>query len=94
MKKLYYSIREVSELLKEKQSTLRFWEKEFEELSPRRTAGGRRLYSESDIKLLERIQYFLHEAGFSIEGARRSLLGKEPGIGILERLENIKKILE
>ena len=94
MKKIYYSIGEVSEILREKQSTLRYWEKEFNELSPRRSSGGRRLYTERDVKLLKRIQHFLHEAKYSIEGARRCFKKKEPETDILERLEKIKRILE
>jgi len=94
VKKIYYSIGEVAELLQEKQSTLRYWEKEFNELKPRRSSGGRRLYTEQDINLLKKIQYFLHEAKYSIEGARRCFNKRSPESNILERLENIKRILE
>jgi DNA-binding transcriptional MerR regulator len=94
VKKIYYTIGEVSELLGEKQSTLRYWEKEFKLLTPRRSSGGRRLYTEQDINLLKKIQYFLHEAKYSIEGARRCFNEKSTESNILERLENIKRILE
>ncbi len=94
MKKIYYTIGEVAELLGERQSTLRYWESEFEELSPRRSDGGRRLYSESDIELLRRIKYFLHEMKFSIKGAKKRLMKKTSDIDLIERLERIKKILE
>jgi DNA-binding transcriptional MerR regulator len=94
MKRIYYSIGEVSELLGEKQSTLRYWESEFSELSPRRSSGGRRIYTESDVKLLKRIQYYLHKVKYSIEGARRHFKQREPEIDIIDNLERIKRILE
>jgi len=94
LKKIYYTIGEVADILREKQSTLRYWEKEFKLLTPRRSSGGRRLYTEQDMNLLKKIQYFLHEAKYSIEGARRRFKKKSPDSNILDRLVKIKNILE
>ena len=94
MKKIYYTIGEVADILGEKQSTLRYWEKEFKLLTPRRSSGGRRLYTEQEINLLKKIQYFLHEAKYSIEGARRRFNKRSPDSDILDKLEKIRKILE
>ncbi len=68
-----YRIGEAADLLELKAYVLRFWESEFPQLQPVRTAKGQRLYSEETIALLRRIRYLLHEKGMTIEGARRVL---------------------
>ncbi len=56
--KVYYSIKEVSELLHVPLPTLRFWEREVQQLQPRTNAGHTRFYSEKDIQILRRLIYF------------------------------------
>ena len=56
--KVYYSIKEVSELLQVPLPTLRFWEREVQQLTPRKNAGHTRFYSEEDIQTLRRLIYF------------------------------------
>lgn len=68
-----YRIGEAADLLELKTYVLRFWESEFPQLQPVRTAKGQRLYSEETIALLRRIRYLLHEKGMTIDGARRVL---------------------
>lgn len=68
-----YRIGEAADLLELKTYVLRFWESEFPQLQPVRTAKGQRLYSEDTIALLRRIRYLLHEKGMTIDGARRVL---------------------
>lgn len=70
-----YRIGEAAELLGLKTHVLRFWEKEFSQLVPRRTDKGQRYYTESDLALLRRIRQLLHEQGMTIAGARRVLEG-------------------
>ena len=94
MKKMFYTIKEISKLLDENESTLRFWEGEFKELRPRRSSGGKRLYSEDDIKLLEKIKYLLRERKFSIEGAKEHMSGKAEELDLIGRLEEVKRVLE
>jgi DNA-binding transcriptional MerR regulator len=94
MKKMFYTIKEVSDLLGENESTLRFWEGEFKELRPRRSSGGKRLYSGADIKLLEKIKYLLRERKVSIEGAKDHLSGKTEELDLIGRLEEVKRVLE
>lgn len=94
MKKIYRTISEVAEMLEENPSTLRFWEDEFRQISPRRSSGGKRLYQESDIEILRKIRYLLREKKLSIEGAREQLSEESTDIDIIERLEKIKRILE
>ena len=68
-----YRIGEAAELLNLKTHVLRFWETEFPQLDPLRTDKGQRLYTETHLALLRRIQQLLHEQGMTIEGARRVL---------------------
>lgn len=71
----FYRIGEVAELLNVKDSTLRFWEKEFPQLNPSRSRNGQRVYTEDDVAMFRRIQQLLHEIGLTINGARRVLEG-------------------
>ena len=73
-----YRIGEAATLLDLKTYVLRFWESEFPQLQPVRTAKGQRLYTEETIALLRRIRYLLHEKGMTIDGARRVLEEGEP----------------
>ncbi len=80
--RLYYSIREVAELLGEKPHVLRYWETEFEALSPRKSRAGKRVYTEEDLAVVRRIRHLLREEQYTIAGARRVLeaeRGRKPG---------------
>lgn len=68
--KVYYRIADVAELLGVPASTLRFWEKEFSELRPRRTGTRQRLYTPGDVELLDLIRFLVHERGLKIDAAR------------------------
>lgn len=69
IKKLYYSIGEVSEILDVKKYVLRYWEQEFSSLSPSKNSAGNRVYKDKDIALLKLIKYLLYEKKYTIEGA-------------------------
>ena len=71
--KRYYSIGEVSQLFGVKPSVLRFWEENFKELRPRKSGGGKRLYTQDDIKVIERIYHLTREEGYTLEGAEKAL---------------------
>ena len=73
LKKLYYSISEVSEMTGLKQYVLRYWETEFPELKPQKNRAGNRVYREKDVKLIKEIMKLLYEQKFTIEGARQKL---------------------
>ncbi len=79
IRKLYYSIREVSERVGQKPHVLRYWETEFEQLRPKKNRAGNRAYTERDIEVLERIQHLLKEEKYTIEGARQVLDGGGSG---------------
>lgn len=71
--KLYYSIGEVSELLKVKPHVLRYWETQFPVLNPKKNRAGNRTYRLREIKLLMAIRNLLYDKKFTIAGARRKL---------------------
>ena len=76
-----YKIGEAAALLNLKTYVLRFWETEFSQIVPSRTETGRRVYTEEDLALLERIRFLLYEHGLTIEGARR-VLSEEAAKGV------------
>ncbi len=73
IKKLYYSIGEVSELTELKQYVLRYWESEFPQLAPSKNRAGNRTYRQKDIELVNFIKALLYEKKYTIEGARQKL---------------------
>jgi DNA-binding transcriptional MerR regulator len=77
VKKLYYSIGEVSELTQLKAYVLRYWETEFSQLSPPKNRAGNRTYRQKDIDMILNIKDLLYNKKFTIEGARSVIAGKE-----------------
>jgi DNA-binding transcriptional MerR regulator len=74
IKKLYYSISEVSKITDLEQYVLRYWESEFEQLKPAKNRAGNRIYTNRDIKLILYIKKLLREERYTIEGAKQVLL--------------------
>ena len=77
-KKRYFAIREASTLCGVQPHVLRYWEKEFPQIAPRKRAGNRRYYQTEDIVLLRRIRSLLYDQGYTINGARSLLKSKNP----------------
>lgn len=73
IKKLYYSISEVSKITDIEQYVLRYWETEFEELNPQKNRAGNRIYTNKDIRLILYIKELLREKKYTIEGAKKIL---------------------
>ena len=73
IRKLYYSIREVSETTGLKPHVLRYWESEFETLRPKKNRAGNRTYTSRDLDVVLRIQRLLRDEKYTIEGARHAL---------------------
>ena len=71
--KLYYSISEVAQITGIKPYVLRFWEKEFGLLRPKKNKAGNRSYQQKDIDLINQIKHLLYEEGYTIEGAGSKL---------------------
>jgi len=96
-KRLYYSIQEVADHFAVNVSLLRFWEKEFENIHPKKTAGGTRQYTRDDIRELEIIYHLVKEKGMTLEGARQTLKSNKDDqtkrAEAVTRLTDIKKEL-
>jgi len=94
MEKLFYSISEVAELFQVNQSNLRFWEKEFKQLTPKRNAKGTRFYTPDDISVIKSIIYLVNEQKLTLEGAKRKLSQKKDVVAkqseVVERLKKIR----
>jgi DNA-binding transcriptional MerR regulator len=73
IERMYWSIGEVADELGVNTSLLRYWEKEFGTLRPKRTNKGERLYSKDDIVQLRRIQHLVKDRGFTLQGAKSQL---------------------
>lgn len=72
-KKQFYSIGEAAEIVGTNESTLRFWEREFKEIKPRRASRGVRLYSNGDLEIVKLIHYLVKEKGLTLDGAKKRL---------------------
>jgi len=71
--KLYYSIKEVSELTELKPYVLRYWEGEFPSLNPSKNKAGNRIYKKNDISVILNIKELLYDKKFTIKGAIEEL---------------------
>ena len=71
--KLYFRIGEVSRIAGVPAYVLRFWEKEFPRIRPKRAPSGQRLYRKKDVERILTVKHLLYEKKFTIEGARRRL---------------------
>lgn len=102
--KMWFSIGETAEALNIPASTLRFWEKEFDMLKPRKNKKGDRFYSKNDLSILRTIQYLTKVKGYTLQGAKTAIKNdfmKEAEtaaivstlMGIKSKLLEIKKLL-
>ena len=96
--KRYYTIGEVAKTFEVNTSLLRFWEKEFKEIQPKKKSSGVRKYTPQDIRNIKLIFHLLKEKGMTIEGAKNHLKNskssEENKMDVLKKLERIKKELE
>ena len=95
--KRYYGIGEVAEAFKVNTSLIRFWEKEFDAIKPKKNAKGNRMFTPDDIKNLELIYHLVKERGFTLEGAKIHLKEEKQktltNFEIIRKLERIKSEL-
>lgn len=95
--KLYYSIGEVSEMFNVNASLIRFWEKEFEIIKPKKNAKGNRLFTVKDIQNFKLIYHLVKEQKLTLDGARKKLKENKESINhdmnVIDRLKSIKQQL-
>jgi DNA-binding transcriptional MerR regulator len=95
--KRYYKIGEVAKAFSVNTSLIRFWEKEFDLIKPKKNAKGNRLFTSIDISNFKLIYNLVKERGFTLEGAKQKLKKNPEGIvnnyEIISRLEAVKSEL-
>lgn len=95
--KIYYSIGEVSSMFDVNTSLIRFWEKEFDILKPKKNKKGNRLFTERDVKYLHMIYHLVKEKGYTLQGAKDELKNNidevENKIAVLATLHHLKNFL-
>lgn len=88
--KLYYSMGEIAKAFNVNQSLIRFWDKEFDILKPKKNAKGNRMFTPEDVKNLQLIYHLVKERGFTLEGAKVHL--KEGQKKTLDKFDIIRKL--
>ncbi len=95
--KLYYSIGEVAEILDVNTSLVRFWEKEFSILKPKKNKKGNRQFTKDDLSNLKMIYHLVKERGFTLQGAKEKLKGGKSSakkeVEIVSSLQKVKDFL-
>tara|TARA_B100001094_G_scaffold20481_1_gene17340 strand:- start:2799 stop:3116 length:318 start_codon:yes stop_codon:yes gene_type:complete len=91
--KLYYTIGEVSKAFDVNTSLVRFWEKEFDILKPKKNSKGTRRYSAVDINNFQTIHHLVKEKGYTLEGAKEQLKILNKNFEVIKKLEKIKATL-
>ena len=96
-KKLYYSIGEVAKMFNVNASLIRFWEKEFDIIKPKKNKKGNRLFTPADIKHFRLIHHLVKEKGYTLKGAKESLKQNPDDIDkkaeVLDSLNKIRQYL-
>ena len=95
--KLYYSIGEVADQLNVNASLIRFWEKEFELLKPKKNKKGNRLFTREDLENIKLIYHLVKERGYTLQGAKDKLKGGKNSTksqaDVIQSLEKVKDFL-
>lgn len=91
--KRYYSIGEVANAFGVNTSLIRFWEKEFDVLQPKKNAKGNRKFTPDDIKNLQLIYHLVKERGFTLEGAKTHLNEeKQKALSTFDLIQKLQKV--
>lgn len=95
--KLYYSIGEVAKMFDVNTSLIRFWEKEFDIIKPKKNKKGNRLFTQKDVDNIKVIYHLVKDRGYTLDGAKKKLReNKDDTIQneqIVERLKEIRGFL-
>jgi len=97
--KLFYTIGEVADIFQVNHSLIRFWEKEFPSIKPKKNKKGNRLFTAADLEIFKRIYTLVKEQGFTLEGARQQLKAphaeapKATHEVLIQKLKTVRKAL-
>jgi len=96
--KRYYGIGEVAKAFDVNTSLIRFWEKEFDVIQPKKNAKGNRKFTPKDVKNLQLIYHLVKERGFTLEGAKTHLKQRRhktlSSFDVIQKLEHVKAELQ
>ncbi|SRR6056297_3218800 len=90
IEKLYYSIGEVADMFQVNTSLIRYWEKEFDVIKPRKNKKGNRYFTKEDVENINLIYYLVKELGMTLKGAKKKL--KENKEGTIHNYEVVKSL--
>ncbi len=97
VEKLYYSIGEVAEMFEVNTSLIRFWEKEFDIIKPKKNNRGNRMFTQKDIENFRLIFHLVKERGYTLQGARDKIRNNradaENSAEVVSRLKGIREFL-
>jgi DNA-binding transcriptional MerR regulator len=97
LSKKFYKIGDVAEILNIPTSTLRFWEKEFSVIKPKRNTKNIRVYTVKDIEIIKMIYYLVKEKGLKLDAAQAMIKRNRDGISkqyeVVERLKQMREQL-
>lgn len=95
--KLYYNISEVAEMIGVTETLLRYWEKEFKNIHPRKSSRNVRQYTKEDIEQVRKVYHLVKEKGLTLEGARLALKNGKDGSSqaaeVIDRLQALREEL-
>ena len=95
--KLFYQIGEVANELGVNVSLIRFWEKEFDIIKPKKNKKGNRLFSKKDFDNLKTIYFLVKEKGYTLDGAKKKIKENKNDntyhLSIVRKLKDIRKFL-
>lgn len=97
IEKVFFTIGEVAEAVNVSPSTIRYWERNFDELAPRKSSGGTRMFSADDIEVIKLIHHLVKERGLTVKGAQMKLKHNredtENSWEIARRLKDVRNTL-
>jgi len=97
VQKMFYSIGEVAKMFDVNTSLVRYWEKEFDIIKPKKNAKGNRMFTAKDLENLKIIYHLVKERGFTLEGAKKKLRENKQDVineqEIIDHLQEVKSFL-
>ena len=97
IEKLFYPIGEVAQMFEVSVSSIRYWEKEFDILKPKKNKKGNRMFTKKDVNNLRIIYHLTKERGFTLEGAKKKLRENKAdtidNVEIINHLKSIRQFL-
>ena len=97
IEKLFYPIGEVAQMFEVSVSSIRYWEKEFDILKPKKNKKGNRMFTKKDVDNLKIIYHLTKERGFTLEGAKKKLRENKvdtiDNVEIINHLKSIRQFL-